>query len=125
MRSSELNRTNVNKLVITFYTKALQDEKLAPFFIEHLGDDFTSERWSTHMALLTDFWATLALGVDDYKGAPFPPHAQIEGLDKEAFETWIKLFFVSVDKVFIEEIALKFKEKSSIIASNFMRNLGI
>lgn len=125
MQTNELNRKNINKLVVTFYTRVLQDEKLAPFFIEHLGEDMNSQRWEEHMQLLTDFWSTLVMGVDDYKGFPFPPHAQMQGLDREAFETWIKLFFESVDNIFTQEISMKFKEKSSIIASNFMRNLGI
>lgn len=125
MQTNILNRENINKLVITFYTAVLENEKLAPFFIEHLGIDMNNETWATHMQLLTDFWSTLVMGVDDYKGFPFPPHAQMSGLDRESFETWIKLFFESVDNVFTEEIASKFKEKSSIIASNFMRNLGI
>lgn len=125
MQTNELNRKNINKLVVTFYTVVLENKKLAPFFIEHLGEDMNNEKWTTHMQLLTDFWSTLVMGVEDYKGFPFPPHAQMHGLDREAFETWIELFFKSVDSIFTEDIALKFKEKSSIIASNFMRNLGI
>lgn len=125
MQTNQLDKKNINKLVITFYTRVLKDEKLAPFFIEHLGPDMNSQTWETHMDLLTDFWTTLVTGSGDYRGFPFPPHAQMSGLDREAFETWIKLFFESVDKIFTEDIAMKFKEKSSIIASNFMRNLGI
>ena len=50
---------------------------------------------------------------------------QISGLDRESFETWIKLFFETLDKLYTENIAAKFKERASIIASNFMRNLRI
>jgi len=120
-----VSRENINKLVILFYTRVLSDEKLAPFFIEKLGSDLQGEKWQTHMDLLTNFWATLVTGSRDYNGAPFPPHAHMQGLDRSAFETWIVLFFESVDKIFTAEIALKFKERGSIIAGNFVRKLNL
>ena len=32
MQTNELNRKNINKLVVTFYTRVLQDEKLGTIF---------------------------------------------------------------------------------------------
>ena len=78
-----------------------------------------------HITLLTDFWYTISFGRGNYNGSPFAPHMQISGLDRESFETWIKLFFETLDKLYTENIAAKFKERASIIASNFMRNLRI
>lgn len=125
MLYDEINKENVNKLVVLFYTKALNDEKLGPYFIEKLGDNLSNESWQKHIELLTNFWLTIITGRGDYYGAPFPPHLEIKGLDRKAFETWIELFFSSVDKIYNENISLQFKERSSMIASNFMRNLGI
>ena len=39
MQSNEITKENINKLVITFYTKVLKDEKISPFFIYILGAD--------------------------------------------------------------------------------------
>lgn len=125
MLSNEITKENINKLVIIFYTKVLKDEKLAPFFIEKLGNDMNSDIWQKHITLLTNFWYTISYGRGEYNGSPFAPHMQISGLDKEAFQSWLNLFFSSLDKVYTEDIGNKFKERSSIIASNFMRNLGI
>ena len=125
MQSNEITKENINKLVVTFYTKVLKDEKISPFFIEKLGADMKSEIWQKHIKLLTDFWFTISFGYGEYKGSPFAPHMQISGLDRESFETWIKLFFESLDKIYVEDIAIKFKERASIIAGNFMRNLSI
>ncbi|MGB5794154.1 group III truncated hemoglobin [Poseidonibacter sp.] len=125
MKSDELTKENINKLVIIFYTKVLNNEKLGPFFVQKLGDDMNSDIWQEHIKLLTEFWYTMLTGLGNYNGRPFPPHAQIMGLNREAFEKWLELFFQSVDKVFDERIANKFKERSSIIASNFMRNLQL
>ena len=125
MQSNEITKENINKLVITFYTKVMKNEKISPFFIEKLGPDMKSEIWQKHITLLTDFWYTISFGRGNYNGSPFAPHMQISGLDRESFETCLKLFFESLDKLYTEDIALKFKERASIIASNFMRNLSI
>ena len=125
MQSNEITKENINKLVITFYTKVMKNEKISPFFIEKLGPDMKSEIWQKHITLLTDFWYTISFGRGNYNGSPFAPHMQISGLDRESFETWLKLFFEALDNIYVEDIALKFKERASIIASNFMRNLSI
>ncbi len=125
MQRNEITKENINKLVITFYTKVMKNEKISPFFIEKLGPDMKSEIWQKHITLLTDFWYTISFGRGNYNGSPFAPHMQISGLDRESFEKWLKLFFEALDKIYVEDIALKFKERASIIASNFMRNLSI
>ena len=125
MQSNEITKENINKLVVTFYTKVLKDEKISPFFIGKLGADMKSEIWQKHITLLTNFWFTISFGRGEYNGSPFAPHMQIAGLDRESFERWLKLFFEALDKIYVEDIALKFKERASIIASNFMRNLSI
>ena len=125
MQSNEITKENINKLVVTFYTKVLKDEKISPFFIEKLGADMKSEIWQKHITLLTNFWFTISFGRGEYNGSPFAPHMQISGLDRESFERWLKLFFEALDKIYVEDIAIKFKERASIIAGNFMRNLSI
>ena len=117
MQNNEITKENINQLVVTFYTKVLKNEKISPFFIEKLGSDMKSEIWQKHIKILTDFWYTISFGHGDYNGSPFAPHMQISGLDRESFET--------LDKLYTENIAAKFKERASIIASNFMRNLRI
>ena len=49
----------------------------------------------------------------------------MEGLQRESFEAWLKLFFEVVDKLYVKESADIFKEKSEMIANNFMRLLSI
>ena len=125
MQNNEITKENINQLVVTFYTKVLKNEKISPFFIEKLGSDMKSEIWQKHIKILTDFWYTISFGHGDYNGSPFSLHMQISWLDRESFETWIKLFCETLDKLHTENIAAKFKERASIIASNFMRNLRI
>ena len=125
MKASEITKQNLRQMVILFYTKILKDDEVGPFFIERLGDDLNSEQWAPHLDLLTNFWASITLGDMDYRGSPFAPHAQMPGLKRETFARWLELFYETVETIYEEKIAYQFKERSSIIAGNFMRNLRL
>ena len=120
-----MNNETIQIMVNTFYPKILKDSLVAPFFIERLGEDINSPIWQEHLKLLGKFWSFVALGDEGYNGHPLAPHLQMQGISKEAFEQWLKLFYETVDEVFVPKLGLFFKEKSSNIAENFMRNIGI
>ena len=125
MLATQVTKENLRQLVVQFYIKVIKDEVIGPFFIEKLGDDLRSEKWVKHLTLLTDFWAAVPLQDFSYKGNPFAPHAQIEGISAQAFQRWLVLFSQTLDATYIEEIANSFKNRSQVIAGNFMRNLGL
>jgi hemoglobin len=125
MKEETISRENIGRMVMGFYTKVLDDEIVGPFFIAKLGDDMQNEYWKPHLALLVDFWSSIALGETSYRGNPFMPHTQLGELNREVFERWLSLFWATLDEVYTPEIAAQFKERSNIIAGNFMRNLGI
>jgi len=125
MPYNDVTKENLNKMVKIFYAKVLQDDIVGPFFIAKLGDDLKSDRWAAHLELLTNFWASIAIGDSAYKGNPFAPHLNIENLSTQAFQRWLELFAQTLDTVYNLEIANFFKQRSTIIAGNFMRNLGL
>lgn len=112
-------------LVTQFYAKILKDDIVGPIFIAKLGDDMNSEHWVHHLESILNFWTSLAFGERNYNGNLFLPHTKLGKLKRETFERWLKLFAETLDEVYIPGIAEKFKERSMIIAGNFMRNLGI
>lgn len=125
MLENNITIENLTTLVNHFYTKVLKDETVGPFFIEKLGPDMNSGLWKPHLTLIRDFWASIALGDTAYKGTPFAPHLQIEGIHADAFSQWLVLFFETLDNLYEPKIANLFKERATIIAGNFMRNLGL
>ena len=125
MKANTITKESIDKLVRSFYPTILADPITAPFFIAKLGSDINSQTWQEHLELLSNFWAMQALGDLDYKGSPLAPHFGLEGLNKEAFERWLELFEVAIDKVYEPQAGSFFKERSNLIAKNFMRNLGI
>lgn len=125
MPAKEITRENIEEMVMSFYRRVLKDDIVGPFFIAKLGDDMNNEHWKPHLKLLVDFWASIALGDPSYRGNPFAPHMSMGELKRETFEQWLVLFYATLDEVYEPQIAAQFKERSSIIAGNFMRNLGL
>jgi len=125
MQAQEITQENIRTLVMSFYAKIIKDDIVGPFFIAKLGDDMKNEHWVTHLEIIVGFWSSMALGKPKYGGNLFLPHTQLGDLKRETFEQWLKLFGETLDEVYIEPIAASFKERSIIIAGNFMRNLRI
>lgn len=125
MQAQEITKENIRTLVMSFYTKIVKDEIVGPFFIAKLGDDMHNEHWKTHLETIVNFWCSLAFGEPKYDGNLFLPHTKLGRLKRETFEQWLKLFAETLDEVYVEAIALKFKERSRLIARNFMHNLMI
>lgn len=125
MQANKITHENIRTLVMDFYAKLINDDIVGPFFIAKLGDDIKSNLWQTHLETIIGFWTSLAFGKPKYMGNLFLPHTQLGELKRETFEQWLKLFAETLDDIYVEAIATKFKERSMIIAGNFMRNLRI
>lgn len=125
MQAEEITRENIQTLITMFYAKIVKDEIVGPFFIAKLGEDINNEHWKTHLETIVNFWCSLAFGKPKYDGNLFLPHTKLGRLERKTFEQWLTLFAETLDEVYVEAIALKFKERSRLIASNFMRNLMI
>jgi len=122
---NEITKNNLNTMVVKFYAAVLKDQIVGPFFIEKLGDNLGTFLWKEHIKLLTNFWASHMIGDATYKGNPFAPHSRLNGLSRETFEQWLKIFFEVIENLYEPEIAEMFKMKSTFIAGNFMRNLQL
>ncbi len=126
MLDKEVTKKNLNKLVLGFYTRVLKDDLIGPIFIDILGKDLKEQKWKAHIELLTNFWASLALGEKEYKSSPFAPHIEFkERLSVKAFEQWLKLFNETLNSIYHPQIANQFLAKSKTIAGNFIRNLQL
>lgn len=125
MQAEKITNENIRTLIMSFYAKLINDDIVGPFFIAKLGEDINSEHWQVHLETIIGFWTSLALGKPKYNGNLFLPHTQLGQLKRETFEQWLKLFAETLDEVYVERIAESFKERSRLIARNFMNNLMI
>lgn len=104
---------DVKTLVDQFYGKVRQDELLAPVFEERIQD-----RWPVHLAKMYQFWQTILLGENTYKGRPFPPHATLD-VNETHFNRWVALFKGTIDEYFEGEKAEEAKWRADKMSELF------
>lgn len=109
-------RPDIETLVNTFYDKVKVDPLLGPVF-SHLD-------WPKHLPIMYDFWASMMLGDQSYRGAPFPKHATLP-IGREHFEQWLKLFNETVDELFAGERATEIKFRANSIAQVFQHKMNL
>lgn len=102
----------------------MEDAQLNHFFALELGEDIKSTEWVEHIDLLVNFWASVFMDEERYKGDPYGPHFTIIGLEQKDFDKWVELFSEISEEVYTPEIATLFKEKALYYAQDFMRRLN-
>ncbi|CAA6811959.1 MAG: Unknown protein [uncultured Sulfurovum sp.] len=108
-----------------FYTKALQDPVLAPYFVLELGDDLEDQEWVYHIELLADFWLAKLLGEKTYGGNFVGAHVNVPYISRESFVRWLALFSSTLDEVYTSDIAKKFKDLGENMSEQFMNEIKI
>ena len=98
----------------------MDDEVLAPFFIDEIGVDIGSEDWIEHIELLADFWLAKILGENTYYGNFVGAHVKMPHLKRETFTRWLELFSATADEVYVHDIAEVFKKKGEQFSKQFL-----
>ena len=83
----------IRRLVETFYARVLRDDDLGPLFRRAL-----SHRWDEHLAIMVDFWLSIALRTGRYEGKPQVAHRGMALLEGQ-FERWLALFEATAREV--------------------------
>lgn len=114
------NRTDVATIVENFYAQALADPIIGFIFT-----DIAKIELSTHLPLVTDFWADLLFtdGLLDkrYQGNVLQVHvklAQKIPLRAGHFTRWLYLFHKAVDANFSGPNAERMKQRAESVASS-------
>ena len=109
----------IRRLVLTFYDRVLEDGELGPIFRQAL-----SHRWDEHLAIMVDFWSSIALRTGRYEGKPQQAHrgmALVEG----HFARWLALLEATVWEVCGPDVAAFFIDRALRIADSLQIGLGI
>ncbi|MCC2111416.1 MAG: group III truncated hemoglobin [Hyphomicrobiales bacterium] len=77
----------IDELVESFYARVRRDAVLGPIFDEAIAD-----AWPTHLALMKDFWASVAFNAGRYSGKPVPAHQKLVRIEPGHFGRWLDLF---------------------------------
>jgi hemoglobin len=109
----------IRELVETFYDRVIRDPELGPIFHKAL-----SGRWSQHLALMVDFWSSIALRSGRYQGKPQAAHMRMS-LTPELFSRWLSLFEATAREICEPDVAAFFVDRAGRIAESLQIGLGI
>jgi len=105
---------DIRLLVDDFYGKIRENSLLGPIF-----DGVIQDRWPEHLEKMYRFWQTVLLETHTYFGSPFPPHANLP-VDKTHFDTWLEIWYATVDGHFAGEKADEAKWRGDKMAAMFL-----
>jgi hemoglobin len=112
-----LTSADIKVLVDNFYGRVREDALIGPIFNERIKD-----QWPKHLEKLYAFWETVLLNKASYSGSPFPPHAQLP-IDHSHFERWLKLFYATIDNLFVGQKAEEAKWRAARMAEMFQSKI--
>lgn len=97
---------DIHLLVQTFYTKVLQDELLAPFFVRL--------NFAEHLPKMEQFWRFALLSESGYTTNVTEKHLHMP-LQKAHFDRWQALFNQTLDELFEGDLATQAKQRAGLI----------
>jgi hemoglobin len=110
------DRDDVKMFVDRFYEKVNADELLGPVFA-HVD-------WLHHLPIMYNFWASMLLGEQSYRGNPLQNHLGLP-IHSEHFQRWLKLFRQTIDENFQGDKADEVKMRANSIAGIFQLKMGL
>jgi hemoglobin len=116
VRDDIVLREDIIVLVDRFYDKVKTDSLLGPVF-SHVD-------WQHHLPIMYNFWSSVVLGDESYRGNPLQKHLHLE-IDKTHFSRWLTLFEETVDENFAGETADEVKKRAQSIAGIFQFKMGL
>ena len=111
-----ITRDDIKTLVDRFYDKVKSDPLLGPVF-GHID-------WPHHLPIMYNFWSSMLLGDQTYRGNPLQGHLRLE-INKTHFNQWLALFSETVDENFKGEKAEEVKMRAQSIAGIFQVKMGL
>lgn len=115
------SREHIEQFVDRFYARMLQDEVLAPIFVDVAGIDL-----DVHLPHIKDYWCKLLLGEKGYHRHTMNIHRALHGkrpLRADDFARWLDYFQTTVDIYYAGERAERAKQVAASIADNMQKSL--
>lgn len=117
--NAEISEMLIHRLVHTFYARVRNDPTLGPIF-----DAIIGSRWDEHLAIMVDFWSSVALASGRYGGKPHVAHRGL-GLSPGHFRLWLALFEETALEVCPAGAAAFFIDRAHRIADSLQIGLDI
>lgn len=104
---------DVRLLVDHFYQKVLKDDQISFVFSEYMSTSLEK-----HLPTMYDFWDSILLGAQTYKGNVMLSHISLNKkvkLKTIHFERWLALWSTTIDELFFGEKADEAKHRAQLM----------
>lgn len=121
MKEDLKDRTDIKRLVVTFYDKVRKDKEIGYFF------NNTINNWDEHLEKLTDFWESNLFFTGSFRGNPAMAHVKVDmnhnnTITEYHFGIWLNLWFQTIDELFQGEMAARLKNNARKMSTHlFLR----
>jgi hemoglobin len=108
-------RSDIERLVNTFYEKVRHDDMLGFIF-----DDVARVDWTAHLPKMYAFWETVLFNTGGFSGNPLAAHARLvplTAMGRPQFDRWLAIFSVTVDELFSGAKAAHIKNAAADMAN--------
>lgn len=115
MKADITNRSDIQQLIDSFYTKVRADDTIG-----YLFNDVAKVNWEQHLPRMYDFWESIIFQTGNFRGNPMMAHMalhQRSPLSKSHFDRWLSLFNQTVDELFEGNNAELAKQRALSIAT--------
>jgi len=116
------NAANIERFVDLFYERILEDQQLAPIFLDVAKIDL-----AVHLPHIKHYWRKLLLGERTYKRHTMNIHRALDSkraLQPSDFQRWLGLFENTIDSHYRGDRAERAKRVAASIAGNMQSTLG-
>jgi hemoglobin len=115
-------RTDIERLIVDFYTAAFADPLIGPIFtdVAHLDLD-------RHLPIMADFWETVLFRAGKYRRNALQLHFLLHArhpLEKKHFDRWLTIWTRTMDGLFAGPVAAHGKVQAERIAGSMQRRLS-
>jgi hemoglobin len=113
------SRNDIERLMVEFYSVALDDETIGRHFIDM--------DLAEHLSAIVDFWEKALFARPVYFGNPLLVHQKFHekwAMIPEHFVRWVEIFVGTVDKLFEGETAEKAKYQARMVADSLSQRLN-
>lgn len=114
-------RGAIDELVTTFYREIVFDELLEPVFSEIAEVD-----WAEHIPVLIDYWTSILIGTDDYRGSIMGVHRHLHGLapiERAHCDRWFSLWVGCIDERWAGPVADRAKSHAAALMAGMAKHL--
>ncbi len=123
VRSGDLmDRTDVEKLLRSFYEQVFRDDTLAEPFAE-----IRERGLDTHLPVMCDFWETVLFRAGLYRRSALEAHRRVHAkipLTAQHFVRWLALWETTIDQMYCGPAATTAKVQATRIAISLYRRIA-